>query len=691
MLKTLTFAHRKKTQMMILNMIKKISLLILFILPVIASAQTQKNDPIIFCYGKNKVFQSEVERGYLRNKDLVNDKPTAQDIDDYLVLYQNFKLKVQDAKDRKMDTMPEYIKELAQYRMQLAKKYLNDSAVTEDLVKEGYTRSIQMVNASHILVLTGYGDAPEDTLKAYNKIKDIRQQLINKSISFNQAALSYSEDPSAKNEGSLGYMGNLGWFSAFQFLYEFEDMAYNTEIGEISPIFRTRFGYHILKVNDKKESKGERKIALIKIFRRPGANPNDTINIYNRVQAVYSLLSKGEGWDTTLLKYTEDLNAQYNRGIQDWFSETTDKLPTEVINEAYDLSVKNQISKPIFTKNAYYIIRLIDTRPTPTFAEKEYEIRNKVTQDSRIYKSTVATVERIKNENGFKENPTELNLFLNEADSPFLLGNWKTSMSSNPKKVLFSIGNETFTVDTFSRYIESAQGSVQQIKSPKTVLNSFYKNFVDRAVLDYEDKNLEKKYPEFAHVYQDFKDGILFFNINSEEVWNKPMTDTAGMRKFYEANKDSFIWEDRVEMLTINASSDEALNQAYNLLKQGISKDSVMTLLNKSNPLNIYIEKGLYEQGMNENADNMIAKQAEWSETEPKMVKKGISNGVYKAYVAVKIIPKGLKPYENARGELSAMYQKEVEQLWLERLRKKYKIKVQKKNYAAFKAKMLSL
>ena len=359
LLKTLIFAHRKNgVQVMKFNTIKKLSLLFLFILPLFSFAQSSKDDPIIFCFGKNKVYQSEVERGYLRNKDLVNDKPTAQDVDEYLTLYQNFKLKVQDAKDRKMDTMPEYIKELAQYRMQLAKKYLNDSAITEELVKEGYTRSNQLVNASHILILTGYGDSPQDTLKAYNKIKDIRDQLIKKTIGFNQAALTYSEDPSAKNKGSLGYMGNLGWFSAFQFLYKFEDMAYNTKVDDISPIFRTRFGYHILKVNGKKQSQGERKISIIKIFRRPGAKPIDTMNIYSRVQAVYGLLSNGEGWDTTLLKYTEDPNAQYNRGILDWFSETTDKLPTEVINEAYDLTVKNQISKPVLTKAVSLVARL---------------------------------------------------------------------------------------------------------------------------------------------------------------------------------------------------------------------------------------------------------------------------------------------------------------------------------------------
>jgi len=671
--------------------IKRISLALLIILPLISFGQKKSDDPSIFCYGKNKVYQSEVERGYLRNKDIKNDKPTAADVDDYLTLYQNFKLKVQDAKDHQMDTLPEYIKELAQYRSQLAKKYLNDSAVTEDLVREGYDRSKQMVNASHILILAGYGDSPADTLKAYKKLEDIRRRIIAKSISFDQAAMSYSEDPSAKTPNVLGYKGNLGWFSAFQFLYEFEDMAYKSKVDDISPIFRTRYGYHILKVNGKKTTKGERKIATIKIYRRPNAKPEDTLNIYNRVQAVYSLLSNGEGWDTTLLKYTEDPNARYNRGVVNWFSETTDKLPSKVIEEAFDLSVKNQISKPIATKNAYFIIRLLDKRDYPSFQDKEYEIRNKVTQDSRIYKSTVATVQRIKDENSFSENTTHLDAFATEAGSSFAAGTWKTTDLSDGSKELFKVGNEIYNIDTFSKFVESVQGGGQKIKSGQAVIKNLYKNFVDRTVLDFEDRNLEDKYPEFKNVYQDFRDGILFFNINSQEVWNKPMTDTAGMRQFYNANKDSFVWDDRVEMLTINAATDKIVDQAYAMLKQGIDKDSVMRVLNKENPLNIFIEKGLYEKGMNKNADNLIIKKSEWSVNDPFMMKKGLTNGVYRAYVGTKIISSAVKPYNDARGQLSSMYQNEVEDIWLEGLRKKYKIKVLKKNYAAFKNKMISL
>ena len=667
-----------------------IIVLLIALLPLCSSAQ-KKDNPLIFCYGKNKVYQNELERGYLRNKDLVNDKPTSEDVDDYLTLYQNFKLKVQDAYDRQLDTLPSYQKELAQYRAQLAKKYLNDSSVTEELVREGYQRSKELVNASHILIMAGFGTSAEDTLKAYNKIQGIRNDILANKISFDQAAIQYSEDPSSKNKGALGYKGNLGWFSAFQFLYTFEDMAYKTAVDSISPIFSTRYGYHILKVNGRKPSLGERKIAAIKIYRRPTGTPDDTMNVFNRVNAVYQLLSNGAGWDSTLTTYTEDPNARFNKGVYNWFTETTNKLPENIVREAFSLSVKEQISKPLFSNDAYYIIKLIDKRPVPSFEDKEYEIRNKVTQDGRIYKSTVATVARIKKENNFSEDRNALDSFAEYAGEAFKQATWNPANTKNSATELFRIGDQSIIVDSFSKFIASAQRPGQQIKSGKAVIKSLYENFVNQMVLDYEDANLEKNYPEFAYVYQDFKDGILFFNINSEEVWNKPMTDTTGLRKYYNTNRDSFKWEDRVEMLTINAASDDILNQAYDLLAKGWSKDSVMNHLNKDNALNIYIDLGLYEKGMNPNADSLIATQSNWSASSPGMIKMGIVNGVYRAYAGTKIIGSSLKPFENARGDLSSMYQKHVENIWLDELRKKYKIKINKKNYKAFKAKMLSL
>lgn len=655
-------------------------------------SQDKKDDPVIFCYGKNKVYQSELERGYLRNKDLSKNKPTVADIEEYLKLYQNFKLKVQDAKDRKMDTLPEYIKELADYRRQLSKKYLSDSAMTEELTREAYDRMKYMVNASHILILSSYGDSPADTLIAYNKLQDIRNKIIKNEESFQQAAISFSEDPSAKREGSLGYKGDLGWFSAFQMLYEFESMAFTTPVGSVSEIFRTRFGYHIVKTNDKRESKGERKISQIIIRRIPNETKEDSIKTSLRIQAIHKLLVNGAGWDTTLLMYTEEQNAKYNTGIVDWFAETTDKVPQEVVDEAFSMTVKGQISQPIASKYAWHIVMLMDNRPFPTYAEKEVEIRNKVSQDSRIYKSTEATIERIKKQSNFKENPEVLNTFIQNAETDFVNSAWSNSSLKNPDAVLFTLGSTNYKITSFSDFVVANQNFQQKPKSGAILLNSFYKSYLDNAVMSYEDEHLETKYPEFGLIYQDFKDGILFFNINSIEVWNKPMTDTMGLRNYYNNHKDSFNWKERVVALNISAASHDVMHQAEKMIINGDNKDSVMNRLNNNNPLNVYIERGVYQMGMNSNADALLAKKADWANKgSGYFMELPNQNGVYKGIVATELLPAAPKSFEESRGQASSLFQNQEEQKWLDGLKSKYKIKIKKKAYEAFKQKMLSL
>ncbi len=204
------------------------------------SAFAQQKAPHIFTYGSDTVFRSEFERVYSKNNDVKTKKPTDKEIAEYLDLYVKFKLKVKEAYARQMDTNEAFIKELAGYRKQLAQPYLVDNEVTDQLIQEAYNRMLEEVNVSHILVLCAKDDLPKDTLKAYNKIAGIRKAIVDKTITFDTSAKYNSEDPSAKvNFGSLGY------FSAFQMIYPFESMAYNTPVGQVSKIFRTVYGYHI--------------------------------------------------------------------------------------------------------------------------------------------------------------------------------------------------------------------------------------------------------------------------------------------------------------------------------------------------------------------------------------------------------------------------------------------------------------
>ena len=190
------------------------------------------------------------EFSHIFNKNNENEEIDKAYLDEYVELFINFKLKVKEAKNLGFDTVPSFINELEGYRKQLAKPYLRDDNFNDELFDEALDRIQYDINANHILI----NIVDENNDEALNKIKDIRKQILNGNISFEDAAVQFSDDKSA-----LDNKGNLGYFTAFMMVYDFETAAYTTPIGEISQPVKTKYGYHILKVNEKRKAVGERK------------------------------------------------------------------------------------------------------------------------------------------------------------------------------------------------------------------------------------------------------------------------------------------------------------------------------------------------------------------------------------------------------------------------------------------------
>jgi hypothetical protein len=250
-----------KLQTIVLNKFIKIMKKIFFSLCILSFSQfgfSQKDQVVMDIHGE-KVTKSEFLQIYLKNNN--DPKFDKVSLDDYLELFKKFKLKVVEAEALGYDTIPKLKKELEGYRKQLANPYLIDSASNNSLVLEAYERFKTEVRASHILLRLDPNALPKDTLDAYNRIMALKKR-IEKGEDFASVAKmkNGSEDPSAVNNG-----GDLGYFTAFQMVYSFEEMAYKTPIGSISDPFRTRFGYHILKVTDKRPSRGTIKVAHIMI------------------------------------------------------------------------------------------------------------------------------------------------------------------------------------------------------------------------------------------------------------------------------------------------------------------------------------------------------------------------------------------------------------------------------------------
>ncbi|HEY1046686.1 MAG TPA: peptidylprolyl isomerase, partial [Bacteroidia bacterium] len=464
-------------------------------------AGKQPKDTALFTYGNKKVTTREFYRGFTKNKH--KDSVTRpQEIDDYLELYKKFRLKVQDAYDMGLDTTEDFKSELSNYRKQIAKQFLMDTAVNEQLVQEAYQRLKYDLKASHILVFARPDASPEDTLKAFQKIMRIKEQIDSGKISFENAALQFSEDPSAGDN-----QGNLGYFTAFQMIYEFESNAYNTELNKVSKVFRTEFGYHILKVYDKRPSMGEITVRQIKIEMNPNPSKEEVEESQAKINEVYKKLQRGEKFVTMVHQYSEDASSVLKNGEINPFTMTTTRYPENFRNTAFSLKNDNDFSEPIQTAQGFYILQRVSLKPLEPINKMRGQLLTKISRDSRQYRNTLAVYEKAKKIYKFTENKKYPGLLKPYFDSSVLAGMFYADSAAlkNPKlknMPLFSMKavKKVYTLNDFANWLSEVQ-KPSESRALSSIVNHYYEAYRIQTVMDYYEMDLENTSEKFAMLY----------------------------------------------------------------------------------------------------------------------------------------------------------------------------------------------
>ncbi|WP_017730071.1 peptidylprolyl isomerase [Nafulsella turpanensis] len=515
--------------------------------PVLFSVQSEPTtlQEFLYVYNKNNFSRDTVAN-------------PADDLREYLDLYINFKLKVQEAKEAGMHTEQAFIDELEGYKKQLAKPYLTESAVTEKLVREAYERLGTEVNASHILLGVKPNAVPADTLAAYKKIMKLREQIMN-GEDFATLARKHSEDPSASING-----GNLGYFTALQMVYPFENAAYNTAEGKVSMPVRTNFGYHLVKVHDKRPSQGKVKVAHIMIRTPETASPEEVNRAKEKAEEIYKKLQKGGDWAQLAAQFSEDRSTKSNGGELEWFS--TGNMVPSFEEAAFALEEKGEISEPVRTPYGWHIIRLIDTEQIPPFEEMKGELQARISRDSRAQLQEAALLARLSKENKLQENNQNLKALLEKAGTELMAGNYAPD-STEAAKVLFSLQDKAYTVADFTAWLKK-HGREGSNPSPQSYLQKLYEQWQKEELLAYEEAHLAEKYDDYRLLVQEYHDGILLFQLMDEKVWTKALEDTAGLKAFFQARRDQYQWGERVEGTVYSASDKEVLRKVEKMMGQ---------------------------------------------------------------------------------------------------------------------------
>lgn len=638
---------------------KIVNCIILLFVSTVLVAQ-EGNDPVLLKIDDKPITKSEFEAVFKKNnRDSII---TVDDLDDYVELFINFKLKVNEAEELGMDTLPSFIRELKGYRDQLAKPYLADKVMTDSLIIEAYNRLQSEVRASHILLTLPADPTPEDTLAVYREIMKIKTDLLKDASEFEKVAKAKSQDPSAaKNSGDLGY------FTALQMVYPFENAVFNTPVGEIGGPVRTQYGYHLVKITDKRPARGEVRVAHIMIRTEEGDPEDVKQRMKQRAEDIHQRILAGEDFEVLAKKFSDDRSSSGRGGELSPFG--PGKMVSEFEEAAFALKEVGQISEPIKSPYGWHIIKLLETIPLKSFEEMQKDLEVRVARDSRSHVSRESFIEKRKQEYHFQEDRRQLRPFYTQIDTSYFSGKWAPSDAlKNSKKALFTLDGKDFTQADFASYLEQRMRSRRMPEPIKQLVDSNYDKWVEMKVMEYEDSRLEEKYPAFKTLITEYRDGILLFDLTDQKVWSKAVSDSAGLAEFYEANKEKFMWNPRADYEIYTVENAKEGKRVQKMLKRGKKQDEIRQKVKRKDALEIKVESGLKQK-----EDLPIFELVKWE--------KGVSDvvnddGQLKVIHIKRIRPAAPKEFSEARGTITAAYQNALEAEWVEALRQKHKIEV---------------
>ncbi|MBR1785412.1 MAG: peptidylprolyl isomerase [Bacteroidales bacterium] len=671
-------------------------------LPLGAQAQDDgKRELPVMEVGGEKIYMSEFMRDYnsalgaqMSRGDLTTQEKR-EAFDEYVQLYAIFRAKLADAHRLGLDTTAGLRKELAHYRRDLAAPYLIDSAELRRLMAEAYERNHYSLRAAHILVQVPFYAGEADTQKYLDKANELYRRITEGGEDFHSVAASYYSEqrpgaPYNANEGELGY------FSVFDMVYPFENAAYALKVGEVSRPVRTRYGYHIIKLLDKVEGLYGR-VTMAHIW----LQSPDSTQRKGEIGLIYNRLQEGVSF-AQAARQSDDKSTANNGGIIPDASLT--QLPVEYIHKLATLQ-PGEYSRPFFTQYGWHIIQLVKRDTLPPANDLENFYRQRMARDPRGENSrkkfaascrakyvvvdrttTPAPLPKGRKARKGEAQPMQASLaeLMHNVGDTVYQGRWTfdASLFTDTTALVVAQGRRYTSLDV-ARYIDAHQKK-STLKNIEIYVHEAYDNFVDSVAIDCADRDLERDYPDFARIVDEYRRGLIIFNYNDTMIWRKAVQDTLGFASFYarESVKKSldnpedsvFFFHPRARLTLVDIASDKVLKPSAarklaekNLRKKGGSS-ALREALKKKITDGLKVSSELVEQ----TKQSLLAAD-EWQE--------GVyihtnDDGSYRMVVVEEVLPRSLKGMVEARGYYLNSWQNEVEQELNMSLRRRYNIKI---------------
>lgn len=606
--------------------------------------------------GQEKVSVDEFLRIYQKNNQSTTSY-SEKDVQEYVELFTLFKMKLQEAKRMRLDTLPMLKEDYQKYTDQLLQNHFVDKNYIDNIWKAQYEHMKYDVKVAHIMVKCAPNANPSDTLIAYNKLNYLRQQATKDN--FAKLATENSEDQSSAIKGGL-----LGYITAFMTFPEFEQPCFQTSIGSISSIFRTQYGYHIIHVLDKRVARGKIKVAHI--YLKKSEKPEVA---EKQIQEAYKqIISKKITFENAVKKYTEDASTKETYGVLNEFG--VSEMVNDFEEQCFALKNAGDLSKPFMTEYGWHLVKLIEKIPVKGYEDSKDYIKQRMAIDPRVNNLKGIAYNRILAKYKFTETPANLSpLMANMPDTFFMIKNWVLKpMKAIESNTLFSFAGKSFNLKDFSNYVNTNYNTASS-KSKKDAIDAMYAAYKEKVIWQLAKEQLSAEDKTYSQLESEYMNGLLIFEIMDREVWKKALADTLGSMKMYEEVKSNYWFKDRFMLEGIKTKKTEGLDTYIQSLTS-LSAKVVFEKIKQSKDSNEFvyyertIERGDYpeiDKAMDAKAISVQFKDEDKSSILAKVVK---------------LLPPSIKPYSEIRGRIQNLYQNKLEKEWGASLRSKYPVKI---------------
>lgn len=619
-------------------------------------AAKKQNDPVVMTVGPEKVTLSEFEYLYKKNQEQQTEVTT---LDDYINMFVNYKLKVAAAKDARLDTTEAYKAELNKNKDELARPYLRTQSVDDSLIQVAYNHMQELIDVSHILIQGPMKAGQEYKTRA---LADSIHALLLAGGNFEELAKKYSIDKSTANKG-----GHLGYICGGVWPYTFEDLAFTTPEGQISGVAQSRYGYHIVKPGARRSNPGSVKARHILKSTRD-LSPELQARQKEIIDSLYNVVTSGADFAEVARQHTDEPQGKKNGGDLPWFNYR------QMVSEFNDIAFTMQpgeISKPVKTSFGWHIILCEDRKPVAPLDSMRSDLEKRIQSDERSRLAVHRTVEKwqaAKNASISEDAKAEASAVFTEESGLTKAAIEKLSQS---KTIAAKIGDATVTVADVAAKLEANSDA-----TPKQALDKFNQIteiLLNNATIDDFISTLPSTEPSYRNLLNEYRDGMLLFEISNIEVWDRANNDKEGLQKYYEAHSDEFKWDRPHYKGYVIAASNDSIADAALAHLETASKVSPNATdaknIRKKFGNEVKVEKVLAGKGDNPIIDNLVFDG-------PKATTKNRWNS-FRTF-AGKVIEQP-EDARDVKGQVSVGYQQELENNWLSELRKRYKVKVDRK------------